>query len=84
MSTFLNLNVQDLVKGLIVTMLTSVLTIVYNTVSTGSLTFDWQAIGLTALTSGLAYLMKNLLTNSKGEFLSKEKYKRSELKSAPS
>lgn len=73
MSTFLNLNVQDLVKGLIVTMLTSVLTIAYKTVSAGSLTFDWQAIGLTALTSGLAYLMKNLLTNSKGEFLGKEK-----------
>ena len=73
MSTILKLNVQDLVKGLIVTMLTSVLTIAYNTVSAGSLTFDWKAIGLTALTSGLAYLMKNLLTNSEGEFLGKEK-----------
>lgn len=73
MSTFLNLNVQDLTKGLIVTMLTSVLTIAYNTVSAGSLTFDWKAIGLAALTSGLAYLMKNLLTNSEGQFLGKEK-----------
>jgi hypothetical protein len=73
MSTFLNLNIEDLAKGLILTVLTSVVTIVYNTVSAGSLTFDWQAIGLTALTSGLAYLMKNLLTNSKGEFLGKEK-----------
>lgn len=72
MSTFLNLNIQDLAKGLILTVLTSVVTIVYNTVSAGSLTFDWKAIGLTALTSGLAYLMKNLLTNSKGEFLGKE------------
>jgi O-antigen ligase len=73
MSTFLNLNIEDLAKGLILTVLTSVVTIVYNTVSAGSLTFDWQAIGLTALTSGLAYLMKNLLTNSKGEFLGNEK-----------
>jgi len=73
MSTFLNLNIEDLAKGLILTVLTSVVTIVYNTVSAGSLTFDWQAIGLTALTSGLAYLMKNLLTNSKGEFLGMEK-----------
>jgi O-antigen ligase len=73
MSTFLNLNIEDLAKGLILTVLTSVVAIVYNTVSAGSLTFDWQAIGLTALTSGLAYLMKNLLTNSKGEFLGKEK-----------
>ena len=73
MSTFFNLNIQDLAKGLIVTVLTSVLTIAYNTVNAGSLTFDWKAIGLTALTSGLAYLMKNLLTNSEGEFLGKEK-----------
>jgi hypothetical protein len=73
MSTFLNLNIKDLAKGLIVTMLTSVLTIAYNTVNAGSLTFDWEAIGLTALTSGLAYLMKNLLTNSEGQFLGKEK-----------
>ena len=73
MSTFLNLNIQDLAKGLIVTMMTSVLTIAYNTVNAGSLTFDWKAIGLTALTSGLAYLMKNLLTNSEGQFLGKEK-----------
>jgi hypothetical protein len=73
MSTFFNLNLQDLAKGLIVTVLTSVLTIAYNTVNAGSLTFDWKAIGLTALTSGLAYLMKNLLTNSEGQFLGKEK-----------
>lgn len=73
MSTFLNLNIQDLAKGLIVTMLTSVLTIAYQTVSDGSLIFDWKAIGLAALTSGLAYLMKNLLTNSEGQFLGKEK-----------
>jgi hypothetical protein len=72
MSTIFNLNIEDLAKGLIVTVLTSVLTIAYNTVSAGLLTFDWKAIGLTALTSGLAYLMKNLLTNSKGEFLGKE------------
>lgn len=73
MSTLLKLNLQDLAKGLIITVLTSVLTIAYNTVNAGSLTFDWKAIGLTALTSGLAYLMKNLLTNSEGQFLGKEK-----------
>jgi len=73
LSTFLNLNIEDLAKGLIITILTSVLTIAYNTVSAGSLTFDWKSIGLAALTSGLAYLMKNLLTNSEGQFLGKEK-----------
>jgi len=73
MSTFLNLNIQDLVKGLILTVLSSTLTIVYQTLESGSLTFDWKGISLAALTSGIAYLMKNLLTNSQGEFLTKEK-----------
>ena len=73
MSTFLNLNIEDLAKGLILTVLSSTLTIVYQTLESGSLTFDWKGISLAALTSGIAYLMKNLLTNSKGEFLTKEK-----------
>jgi hypothetical protein len=73
MSTFLNLNIEDLAKGLTLTVLSSILTIVYQTVTAGSLTFDWKGIGMAALTSGIAYLMKNLLTNSQGEFLAKEK-----------
>ena len=71
-STFLNLNVNDLIKGLAVAVLTSVLTIVYNTLQTGSLSFDWSAIATAALTSAIAYLMKNLLTNSEGKMLKKD------------
>lgn len=71
-STFLNLNVNDLIKGLAVAVITSVLTIVYNTLQTGSLAFDWQAIATAALTSAIAYLMKNLLTNSEGKMLKKD------------
>ena len=73
MSKFFNINIQDLTKGLILTVLSSTLTIIYQTVSAGSLTFNWKEIGLIALTSGIAYLMKNLLTNSNGEFMIKEK-----------
>ena len=73
MSTFFNLNIQDLTKGLILTILSSTLTIIYQTINAGSLTFNWKEIGLAALTSGVAYLMKNLLTNSNGEFMIKEK-----------
>lgn len=72
MSQLFKLNIEDLLKGLILTVLTSVITVIYNTVNAGSLTFDWQAIGITAITSGLAYLLKNYLTNSKGEFASRE------------
>jgi hypothetical protein len=72
-STFLSLDLKDLSKGLLMAVLSSVLTIVYNTVEAGSLDFNWHAIGMAAITSGIAYLMKNLLSNSNGKFLSSEK-----------
>jgi hypothetical protein len=72
-SSFLNINLKDLGKGLIVAVLTSVLTIVYNTVESGNLTFDWKLIATTAITTGIGYLLKNLLTNSQGETFKAEK-----------
>jgi bacteriorhodopsin len=72
-STFLNLNSSDFIKGLIMAVLSTVITVVYQTVETGSLTFDWKAIGTMALTSALAYIMKNLFTNSTGQLFGKEK-----------
>lgn len=72
-STFMSLDIKDLSKGLVMAVLSSVLTIIYSTVSAGSLSFDWKAIGMTAVTSGIAYLMKNLFTNSNGKFLAEEK-----------
>ena len=72
-STFLNLNANDFLKGLIMAVLSTVITIVYQTVEAGSLTFDWKAIGTMALTTALAYIMKNLFTNSTGKLFGKEK-----------
>jgi len=71
-SPFLNLNSQDFIKGLVVAVLSAVITIIYNTVQAGSLTFDWKAIGTVALTSALGYIMKNLFTNSNDELMKKE------------
>lgn len=71
-STFLTLNTADFIKGLIISVLSSVLTVVYQTVEAGSLVFDWKSIGTIALTSGLAYIMKNLFTNSTGSLFAKE------------
>jgi hypothetical protein len=71
-SSFLNLNKTDFIKGLIMAVLTSVLTIVYNTISTGSFAIDWKAVSLAASTSAVAYIMKNILTNSNDQFLKKE------------
>jgi hypothetical protein len=72
MSTFLNLNSSDFIKGLLMAVLSSVITIVYQTVEAGSLVFDWKAIGTMALTSALAYIMKNLFTNSTGKLFATE------------
>lgn len=72
-SVFLSLNTADFVKGLILTVLTAVISIIYSVVNAGSLTFDWKAIGTAALSAGIGYIIKNLLTNSSDTFLSKEK-----------
>lgn len=71
-STFLTLNNNDFLKGLIMAVLSTVITVVYQTVEAGSLVFDWTAIGTMALTSALAYIMKNLFTNSTGKLFAKE------------
>lgn len=71
-SSFFSLNLLDFAKGLFIAVLTSVITLLYTTIETGTLTFDWKLIGTTALTSALAYIMKNLLTNSQGKLLTKE------------
>jgi hypothetical protein len=72
-SVFLSLNTADFIKGLILSVLTAVVTMVYSVVNAGSLTFDWKAIGTAALSAGIGYIIKNLLTNSTDTFLSKEK-----------
>lgn len=71
-STLFALNTSDFIKGLLMAVLSTVITIVYQTVEAGSLVFDWKAIGTMALTSALAYIMKNLFTNSQGQLFQKE------------
>jgi len=57
-----NINIKDVLKGLLVAVITPVFTVLYSSLSAGSLTFDWKAIGTTAGAAGLAYIMKNWLT----------------------
>jgi len=71
-SSIFTLDNKDFIKGLLVAVLSAVITILYNTIETGSLNFDWKAIGTMALTSALGYILKNLLTNSNGQFLKKD------------
>jgi hypothetical protein len=72
-SPIFTLNTSDFLKGLIMAVLSSVITVVYQTVEAGSLVFDWKAIGTMAVTAALAYIMKNLFTNSTGKFFGREK-----------
>jgi hypothetical protein len=74
-SNYFSLNLLDFTKGLFLAVLTSIITLLYTSIQTGELTFDWKLIGTTALTSALAYIMKNLLTNSQGKLLAKEEKK---------
>lgn len=71
-SSIFTLNTNDFIKGLIMAVLSTVITVIYQTVEAGSLVFDWKSIGTMALTTALAYIMKNLFTNSAGQFFGKE------------
>ena len=55
-------SLKDVIKGLIVAVITPVITVIMTSLQAGSLTFDWKAIGITALTAGLAYIIKNFFT----------------------
>lgn len=57
------LSTRDFLKGLIIAVGTSVLVIIENTVTAGSLTFDWKVIAMAAIGSGVAYLLKNWATD---------------------
>lgn len=71
-SPFLNLNPKDFLKGLFIAVVTAVITILYTSIQNNVFTFDWKNIGMVALSAALAYIMKNLLTNSKNELLKQE------------
>ena len=63
------LKLNDWWKGLIVAAIMAPLTIIYQSVSAGSLVFDWKAILGAAITGAAAYLIKNLGTGENGKLL---------------
>ncbi len=62
---------SDWQRGLIVAILTTPLTIIYDTVTATPmvLTFDWKKILGAALAGGIGYLLKNVLTGQNGNLL---------------
>lgn len=61
-SNFLSLNIKDLLRGLLMAVLTPALVIVQQSVESGTLVFNWKSIGVAAFAGGVAYLLKNLFT----------------------
>jgi hypothetical protein len=74
MSNFLKLNWADIGKGILVAVLAAIGTVLLPVLESGVLPTlaILQAAGITGLTAGLAYLVKNIITNSSGEILKKE------------
>lgn len=56
-----SLNTRDFLKGLLIAVLTPVITVIIQSLEAGNLKFDWTAIGVTALSAFLAYILKNFL-----------------------
>jgi hypothetical protein len=67
-SSLFSLNWRDFLKGLLLAILSAVITFVYEVIQAGT-AFDtefFRAMGLVAVSTLLAYLMKNLFENSSG------------------
>lgn len=72
-SEFLKLNNRDWLKGLVMVVISAVLTIALEVLQTGSLSFDWNKIAVVGLTAGVAYILKNLGTDKDGKMLGEPK-----------
>lgn len=76
-SPFLKLNFNDLIKGVIVAILSVFLTAILQILESNSLP-TWEqlkSIGMVSLIAGASYLIKNLLSNTNGEVFVKDETK---------
>lgn len=73
-SEFLKLKRADFWKGLIVAVLTALLTGLSTAIAgaTDFASFNWQSVVLASAGGFVAYMLKNLFTNSEGEILKTE------------
>ena len=74
-SAFLKLNLKDLIKGFITAIFMALITAAYQALEAGTISFTWefwQPIVYSSVGAGLAYIIKNWLTNSGDEILTSE------------
>lgn len=69
MNKLFELSKSDLVKGLVMAVLTPVVGYVLQILNSGSLELDWKKLGLLAITGLLSYLLKNVLSDENGKVL---------------
>ncbi|MCX6255440.1 MAG: hypothetical protein NTV31_13305 [Bacteroidia bacterium] len=70
-SKFLRLNRRDFINGLIVVVICTFITGLYQLIANGG-TVNWltvKPVVIAAIGSAVSYMTKNLLTNSKGDFM---------------
>lgn len=58
------IDLRDGIKALIVAVLTPVLFIVQQSLTTNNLNFDWKVLLMAGLSGGVGYLIKNFFTES--------------------
>jgi glycosyltransferase involved in cell wall biosynthesis len=76
-SNFLTLNSRDFIKGLIVVVICTFVTGLYQLLANGG-AVNWitiKPVVIAAFGAAVSYLTKNLLTNSKGDFMTREPVK---------
>ncbi len=73
-SPLFSLKYRDLIKGLVVSVLTTIITALAAIFKDGNMPTmgEWRSIGIAALGAGAGYLLKNLFTNSQDQILKKE------------
>ena len=74
MSKLYVVDLRDATRGLFVAMATVILMSIYPIIEQGTwpTVVQLKAIGLSGLAAGVAYIIKNFLTNSKDQMLKKE------------
>ena len=72
MSVLGKLNSQDFIKGLVVTVISAVLTALMGILNSPEFSFasiNWNEVVKVAVSSGIAYLIKNFASDSEGRVL---------------
>jgi len=64
-----SLKLSDWQRGLVIAILTTPITVIYDSAMNGGLVFDWKKVVAGAIAGGCGYLLKNLLTGVNGKLL---------------